>query len=152
MFGKYLTLAGALAEALVWSAAAQAAPGETTGNVIMRSGPGAAYAVVGRIPAGAPVNILNCRRWCELGYGGQEGYVSANAVVAEYAPAQYASERYPLVDDFYDQNEPDAVSSRFGAHDHADVHDGEVYGRGGMASNHGVGAVGHGGGQERGRR
>src|SRR6187455_746553 len=107
MFGKYLIVTGALAGAMVWSAAALAAPGETTGTVNLRSGPGTAYAVIGRIPAGAQVNIMSCRRWCELSYAGEKGFVSPNAVVAEYSATPYVTDSYPIMDDFYDHNEPD---------------------------------------------
>ena len=124
MINKSLYLTGALAGALVWSAAAQAAPGETTGNVSMRSGPGTSYAVIGKIPAGASVDILGCRSWCELAYAGRDGYVSANSVLAQYRPAVRSTEPAWLYDHIFDENNPPGLHN----HDH---HGGHGSGMGG---------------------
>lgn len=131
MFTKSLYIVGTLAGALVWSAAAYAAPGETTGTVNLRAGPGTAYAVIGRIPAGAPVNIVGCRRWCELTYGGREGYASPNAVVAEYAAAPYAFNSEPFFNGISDGFDVDDGPWSIGVHHHGDHGHG---GHGGMGA------------------
>jgi uncharacterized membrane protein YgcG len=144
MFTKSLYIVGALAGTLVWSAAAQAAPGETTGTVNLRAGPGTAYAVIGKIPAGAPVNIVNCRRWCELAYGGREGYVSPNAVLAEYAPAPYAFPGEPSFNGISDGFDVDNGPWGNGFHHHHDGH-GDGGGHDHLGGGHGGFGGGHGG-------
>ena len=61
MFRNSLYMAGALTGALLWSVAAQAAPGQAIGNVNMRSGPGTVYPVIAQNPAGAVVDIAGRR-------------------------------------------------------------------------------------------
>ena len=106
MFRKSLYLAGALTGALLWSVAAQAAPGAATGNVNMRSGSGTAYPVIAQVPAGAALDIGTCSSWCEVNYGGRMGYVSANYVSASAGPSAnayaYYDDYYPSYDDYYD--------------------------------------------------
>jgi hypothetical protein len=75
MLRKSLVLAGAVAAALVWSAAAQAVPGVATGSVHMRTGPGTSYPVVLTVPNGARVDIGKCTSWCAVSYSGRQGYV-----------------------------------------------------------------------------
>jgi hypothetical protein len=48
--------------------------------------------------------------------------------------------------DFYGDNQPDRVSSLVGAHDHSDMHDGNISG------SSGEGLSGHASGQSHGRR
>ena len=127
MFTKSLCFVGALAGTLVWSAAAFAAPGEKTTTVDLRAGPGTGYAVIGKIPAGAPVSIVRYGRWCELAYAGREGYVSPTAVVAEYAPAPYALPSEPdlngISDGFDVDDGPWPVGSFPHEHHHGGGHE-----------------------------
>ncbi len=58
--------------------AAYAASGVARGSVNLRTGPGANYARTATIPAGAPVSILRCGRWCEVVYAGRRGWASAS--------------------------------------------------------------------------
>jgi uncharacterized protein YraI len=144
MSAKYLSLAGAaLAGALVWSAAAQAAPGQTTQTVNMRSGPAASYAIIGRLPAGAPVNIVTCRNWCELTNGRSTGWVSANSVVAEYGSAPYSYNSEPSLNGISDGFDADNGPWGDGFHHH---HDG--FGDGGGDGHLGGGHDGFGGGHD----
>lgn len=90
MIHRSLYAVGALSAALLWSGAAAADPGNVTGNVNMRAGPGTQFSVITTIPAGAPIEVFGCERWCRVAYGGREGYVSGNYVrtgYAEYRPA-----------------------------------------------------------------
>ena len=98
MHNRLLYAAGALAGALVWSAAAQAVPGEATGDVNMRTGPGTQYQKIATIPGGAPIDVLGCPSWCQVVYAGRQGWVSSNYVAAAsggYDAPVYAYERAP---------------------------------------------------------
>jgi len=51
----------------------------------LRSGPGTSWPVIGAIPAGADVNVINCAEgwrhsWCQVQYGTISGYVNAPAL------------------------------------------------------------------------
>jgi uncharacterized protein YraI len=59
---------------------ATAAPGVAKGSVNLRTGPGTNYARIVTIPAGAPVNVLRCGRWCEVIYAGRRGWASASYI------------------------------------------------------------------------
>jgi hypothetical protein len=88
-----------LAAAALMAAAgsAAAAPGVATGNVNLRTGPGAGYARIATIPAGARVNVFRCARWCEVAYAGQRGWASASYIArARTAPPRGA---YPVLPD-----------------------------------------------------
>ena len=65
---------------------ANAAPGVAKGSVNLRTGPGANYARIATIPAGAPVNILRCGRWCEVVYAGRKGWASASYIARGGVP------------------------------------------------------------------
>lgn len=52
-------------------------PGVAKSSVNLRTGPGANHARIATIPAGAPVNVLRCGRWCEVIYSGRKGWASA---------------------------------------------------------------------------
>ncbi|OYZ99089.1 MAG: hypothetical protein B7X99_09340 [Rhizobiales bacterium 17-65-6] len=79
--------------------AAAAAPGFTTGNVNMRTGPDTAYPRVTVLPEGVPVEIAGCldnQSWCDVVYGPYRGWVFGDylavmygdqpVLVPEYAP------------------------------------------------------------------
>lgn len=82
-------LAAAGLAVAVLASAAQAAPGVATGSVNMRTGPGTNYAKITTIPAGAPVEVFGCSSWCQVAYGGAQGYASARYISTGggYAPA-----------------------------------------------------------------
>ncbi len=92
------TLAGAaLAFAILGAAAAQAAaPGYTTANVNMRTGPDTDFPSVGVIPEGDDVFVEGCLRdesWCDVRWEGNRGWV-----FSEYLAFDYHGEETPLPD------------------------------------------------------
>jgi uncharacterized protein YraI len=100
MILRPLAAAGSVAAALFASTIAMAAPGVATGDVNMRTGPGTGYSIITTIPAGAPIEIYSCSRWCEVNYAGAQGYVSANYVSADGASAPYTTA--PVYGGYYD--------------------------------------------------
>lgn len=96
MFQRSIHAASALCGALLWSAAAVAAPGNVTDDVNMRTGPSTGYPVITTITAGAPIEVFECEGWCRVGFGGTYGYVSANYISGGYtepAPRPYYQSR-----------------------------------------------------------
>jgi uncharacterized protein YraI len=96
MFQRSIYAASALSAALLWSAAADAAPGNVTDSVNMRTGPSTQYPVITTITAGAPVEVFECESWCRVGFAGTYGYVSANYIsggFTEPAPRPYYQSR-----------------------------------------------------------
>lgn len=59
--------------------AAFAAPGLTTADVHMRSGPGVSSSVVTVVPGGSNVQVFDCGGgWCEASWRRYRGYISDN--------------------------------------------------------------------------
>ncbi|MCG6122711.1 MAG: SH3 domain-containing protein [Microvirga sp.] len=61
------------------TAPAQAATAYVTNDLNMRAGPSTRYGVVRVLPAGSPVELLNCASrasWCEVAFRGVRGWVS----------------------------------------------------------------------------
>ena len=61
-------------------AASAATSAVATATVNMRAGPNTAYPVVRIVPAGSPVATYGCvadYSWCDVGFGGARGWVSA---------------------------------------------------------------------------
>ncbi len=88
-----IAASSAVAAALVAlsSAAASAEPAVAVTNVNLRQGPGTTYPVIGKIPAGAPVDVANCSgAWCQVGFAGKSGYVIASALGQGGPPPGYA--------------------------------------------------------------
>lgn len=59
---------------------AQATPAQSPAT--LRSGPGTSWRAIGKIPAGADVEVLNCNEgwthsWCQVRYGSKTGWVNA---------------------------------------------------------------------------
>jgi len=76
------------------AAPALAAPGFATGDVNLRAGPGTSYPRVVTVPRGAAVEILGCLQgysWCDVGFNGVRGWVSAN-----YLQSLLEERRVPL--------------------------------------------------------
>src|SRR6185312_3000113 len=77
------------------------------GNVNMRAGPGTGYAVITTIPAGAPIEVIGCSSWCQVAFGGTEGFASANYVsgarvgTSYGAAAPYAYAAPPVYEGYY---------------------------------------------------
>jgi Bacterial SH3 domain len=66
---------------------ASAAPGVVNITVNLRQGPGTSTPIVGRIPAGAPVEVGVCSgEWCQATFQGMRGYVIASALAQGGAP------------------------------------------------------------------
>jgi hypothetical protein len=84
-------IAGALATAVLAlsAGAALADPGQATGSVNVRTGPGTSYPIVGTLYPGEDVDIGSCDGgWCYVRHDGPPGYVSGNYLTgAEYQPA-----------------------------------------------------------------
>lgn len=60
---------------------ASAAPGMVNTTVNLRQGPGTSTPIVGRIPAGSPVEVGTCSgEWCQATFQGMSGYVIATAL------------------------------------------------------------------------
>jgi uncharacterized protein YraI len=52
-----------------------------TDNLNLRSGPGIGFNVIGALPVGSDVRVLNCRRsWCRVAWNDTTGYVSRRFV------------------------------------------------------------------------
>ena len=86
--------------ALLSSTAALAGPGNVIGNVNMRTSPGAQYPIITTIPAGAPIQVFECENWCQVGFAGTYGYVSAGYIAGGYtepAPRPYYLPTYAPV-------------------------------------------------------
>lgn len=72
-------IAVAAAAALVFLPAVQAAPGEITSNVNVRSGPGTSYRVIDTLVRGTSVDVGQCRAsFCQVRTRNVSGWVSAN--------------------------------------------------------------------------
>jgi uncharacterized protein YraI len=68
---KHIVMLFGLASATVLAGgvSVEAAPARTTANLVVRSGPGAHYRIVGHLRAGDRVNVTRCapsRRWCHV--------------------------------------------------------------------------------------
>lgn len=44
-------------------------------HVNMRAGPSNGHPVLSIVPEGSPVEIINCGAWCQVSFGGQEGWI-----------------------------------------------------------------------------
>lgn len=91
---KLIGLAAALG--LLGLSAAHAAPGYSTANVNMRTGPDVDFPAVEVIPEGEPVEIAGCLRdesWCDVIWGRNRGWV-----FSEYLGFDDRGEYVPLPD------------------------------------------------------
>ena len=61
--------------ALLLSAGAVSAA-TVTDNLNLRSGPGISHNVIGAIPAGSDVRVLNCGPWCRVAFNDTTGFAS----------------------------------------------------------------------------
>lgn len=85
-------VAVATTAAVIFLPAAQAAPAQLTGNVNVRSGPGANYAVIDTATRGTTVDVRQCQAsYCQVRGSGINGWVAANYLSgpgARPAPSQ----------------------------------------------------------------
>ena len=68
---------------LVWllsAGTAAAAPATTSTNVNLRAAPGTDSAIVGKIPAGSRVEVLDCTEWCEISWQGKHGFAITTSI------------------------------------------------------------------------
>lgn len=82
--------------AMMGAAAAHAAPGVSTANVNVRTGPDTDFPSVGVIPEGDDVEIAGCLRdesWCDVIWAGNRGWV-----YSEYLAFDQRGEYVPLPD------------------------------------------------------
>ena len=89
-------VAVAVAALALSAAAAQAAPGFSTANVNIRTGPDIDFPSVGVIPEGEPLSIEGCLRdesWCDVRWDGGRGWV-----YSEYLAFDDRGEMVPLPD------------------------------------------------------
>ena len=61
-------------------AQSDATSGVAVGDVNLRAGPGTGHRLITTIPAGASVEVISCERWCELRYGENTGWATANYI------------------------------------------------------------------------
>jgi uncharacterized protein YraI len=47
----------------------------TVSDVNMRAGPSNGQAVLATIPRGSAVEVIDCRQWCQVVFGGQRGWI-----------------------------------------------------------------------------
>jgi uncharacterized protein YraI len=84
---KRLRLIGAVAGlTLLGAAVAQAAPGFSTANVNIRTGPDTDFPSIGVIPEGDDVEITGCLRdesWCDVIWAGNRGWVYSEYLAFE---------------------------------------------------------------------
>lgn len=82
---KRVPIAASTAIFLFAAFAAQSAVAETasvTSTVNLRNGPGTTFTSGGKIPAGAAVEVGECKgQWCQVTWQGQSGYVIASSLV-----------------------------------------------------------------------
>lgn len=95
---RYITsLAIGLGVVLGTAVPALAAPGFATGNVNLRAGPGTGYPQVLVVPNSAPVEIFGCLQgygWCDVGFNGARGWVSAGYLQYAYQGRRVPFSRY----------------------------------------------------------
>jgi Bacterial SH3 domain len=66
---------------------ASAAPGVVNTTVNLRQGPGTSTPIIGKIPAGSPVDVGTCSgEWCQATFQGMSGYVIATALAQGGGP------------------------------------------------------------------
>lgn len=86
--GSGMAFAAILASALATAGSALATtPAVSRTDVNLRAGPGTVYPIVVTLRAGAPLAVHGCladRSWCDVGWRGQRGWVSANFLQVEY--------------------------------------------------------------------
>ncbi|HZP20981.1 MAG TPA: hypothetical protein VFB16_12335 [Bauldia sp.] len=65
---------------------AEAGSGYATGGFTLRTGPGATYSELVRVPPRAKLGVYRCAAWCEITYGNYRGYAQARFVTVGRKP------------------------------------------------------------------
>lgn len=90
------SLAAAAAFLALSTGMAAAATGITEADLNMRRGPGTNYGVITAIPAGSPVEVLECSgNWCAVAWSGYQGYSSRSYL--DIGAAAYGAVPPPVV-------------------------------------------------------
>lgn len=96
---RRLLFAFAVTGAMLLPAAAEAAGAQVMANVNLRAGPGTTYYKIMLLPRGTPVQVNGCLQgysWCDVSYGRERGWVSANYLSIFYVNQVYRPAR-PVV-------------------------------------------------------
>jgi hypothetical protein len=67
--------------------------GQVISGVNMRAGPSNGQPVLTTIPRGSPIEVIECRHWCEVIFAGQRGWVYKTFVSAPLADGAMSRER-----------------------------------------------------------
>jgi uncharacterized protein YraI len=70
----------ALAFVVLATASAAAEPARVISPANLRAGPATDQAIVAKLPAGATVQVSNCREWCAVDWQGKKGFAIATAL------------------------------------------------------------------------
>jgi uncharacterized protein YraI len=84
----------------------------TTGNLNIRSGPGTTYRVIGVIPAGQTITVINCltgSSWCSVDFGGMEGWSSTNFMTGPSTSQTVHASTAPAITNATCEDIPDTV-------------------------------------------
>ena len=96
---RRLLFAFAMTGAILLPVAAEAAGAQVMANVNLRVGPGTSYYKIMLLPRGAAVEVNGCLQgysWCDVSYGPERGWVSANYLSIFYVNQVYRPAR-PVV-------------------------------------------------------
>lgn len=83
---KYFITSSIATLALLFATNAEAANGLATATINLRTGPGAQYPSVGRIPNGVVIGLAGCTRgygWCRVNYRGLDGWASSRYIAVQ---------------------------------------------------------------------
>ncbi|HSP25780.1 MAG TPA: I78 family peptidase inhibitor [Saliniramus sp.] len=101
MMARQFTRFFAACALLLFSGAAFAYPAVVTNDLNLRAGPSTGNRVIGTMPQGSMVDVIDCRgSWCEVEWRGRIGYASRNFLaerVEQRAPSQRPFDRRPPV-------------------------------------------------------
>ncbi|MFW2392303.1 MAG: SH3 domain-containing protein [Methyloceanibacter sp.] len=125
--GSFIRLVtGVLLGLVIATASASADDAQTAVSLNLRDGPGAGYARIAVVPAGALVDVRGCQGgWCGLiwngyrGYAVQRGLLLASAYVLEpevwpiFPAYPYRAGHYPKADWYFDMPPYTAISPSF---------------------------------------
>ncbi|WP_235694421.1 SH3 domain-containing protein, partial [Brucella intermedia] len=78
--------------ALLFATGAEAANGLATATINLRTGPGAIYPSMGKIPTGVILNVAGCTSgygWCRVTYQGIDGWASARYIAVRTRYGDY---------------------------------------------------------------
>jgi uncharacterized protein YraI len=100
------------AAAVVASAPLADGSATTTGNLNIRSGPGTNYRVIGVIPAGETIAVINClsgSSWCSVDFAGIERWSSADFITGPSTSQTAYASTAPVITNAKCEDIPDTV-------------------------------------------